>query len=1788
MASPSPSPTPESPPPSSGGPRWRSLLVKAGIGVGGLTLVGGIVGVVWGGRVVNNGIIPQIEGAIEETIGRPVDIGPLTSLSLNGLTLGETVVPPTEKDATTVRVEQIGVSVAWRPLLFERVLRPSITLVRPEVELVQGEDGQWVVLDLPAPSDQEPPVSLELGSLQVRDASLIISTQIQDPAAVVPRAPLHITGVNVNATGEGLGDPPPPAQASLLAQSRADDRPALAPQRIAFDLAGQIEDGAFAIDGEADLAQWALQTQVLAQDVPATGVNLLLPSLAGLASGRLNANLTAAAALNEAGELDLDSVDVQGTARFRDGELRLEALAAPVRDIRSQLRFQGQRVVLEDTGLAVDDIALAAAGSVDVQTGYDLEATLPAIQLATVQRLAQLTLPVEVGGTLGVVAQVGGDLLAPRLTGRLANTTPVQVDQLELATLSADFALTTDQLMPTAAVLQELRVVPAAGGLVLAEGRADFDAGNIENPDLDALLNPTLRLTAQADLPLDALATAYAPAYGVALPADPGLGNLAADVTVDGTLSAPMAAVQWQLQEGIATAQGDLTVDGTDLTDPALQLTAQADVPLDAFAAVYAPVYGVELPAELALGTLGAEVTGGGTLSNPAAAVQWQLQEGTATGQGELTLNGMALALTNTELQVAAGTVTAAATADLAGGEWQATATTRQVPIAPFLPTGPQLPQASGLLSADVDAAGNLYDLDLATIQAGGTATIAEAQVQLTPTSEPLLPVGDWTTAFRWQGDALAVEQFQAPGITAAGTIGVDFSQPIPLGEVALDVALDRFDLRPLNSLAPAPVPDYAYLAGFTSFSGRISGDLTTLQLAGTATLDELALNQIAFAPLSGPVDIALATGGEVNLTGGGQRLQLAIDETLWPTSFAVDHSQFAIAGTGSDRQLTAQVTNFPLELLDVQPAPALELGVVRGTVNVAVSADLTDFANPSAQGTLTVADPGLDTISAEAIEADFRYADGTAFLDRGLLVLPNSRYQATAQLALLPTLQYQAEVTIPEGRIEDLLAAMGWQTLQDIGLGQAVTSEGSAADLTGTAAALPAGSLLEQLAYFEQFLAELPPPRTVDTLALPPLSDLVGGFRGTLAVQGEGLDPLAATATVDLQGGDWRWGPYAPPNTFIVDARYANGQVALNPVQLTAGEMVVNVAGGGTLNRLDTQILVDNLPVEVVQAIYPLPVSVTGEVAVATAITGSALNPAVAGTVAVIDPVINQHALTEVGLDFGYRNALFTLDGQVIDEAGDAPITLAATVPVELPFSPVVPVINRLSAEVRVPSDNFDLLNVLTADQLRWEAGRGEVVIQAGGSLDELENLAVAGTVTLQEAQVAAAVLDTPVTNLNGDITFNLERVGIEQFTATLGTGELAIAGELPWQASGASVLVAQANRAKQESTPDPSVEGLTLTLTALPINYEGIVSATFDGQIAITEAALSPTVGGHIGIDQGQINAIDLLRKAGAITLPTAEELEEINPYRAELLGIDPLAPSAVERPPSLLDQVTLQDFTVVFNDRLVVAGSPFFNITTVGGLAVNGTLAKLQPAGTIRLNSGWINLFSTQFRLDAGAPNSATFTPEAGLDPYIDVVMAARVQESNITPVPSSAGGFVSAEVTDTSDLGSVGDVEFINVQARVEGHASQLTDPNNTELLTLTSTPQRSQQDLLALIGTNLVGGLSTATVTQLAGFLGSGALAGVGSNVANAVGLQSFSVFPTTDPDVNSTVGVGIGVEASFRVGNSIGVNLLQILNSSSPPQVGLQYRFTDQIQLRGSTNLTDTGNEVRLEYRTRF
>ncbi|MEM8613477.1 MAG: hypothetical protein AAGF93_15760, partial [Cyanobacteria bacterium P01_H01_bin.105] len=510
-------------------------LIKVGAGLGTIVAIGSIAGAIWGKRIINGRILPIIEERIAETIDRPIELGDLERLSLTGVQLGKTTLPSTETDKSSVTVDQVAIRFDLRSLLFERTLEPHVVLVRPDLSLVQGKDGQWFELSLPEPIEEEPLVTTNIQSINIQDAHITATPLIQDPNAVVPRETLELN------------------KTDLTAKFYGEDS-----QQVYFELTGDVEAGSFDIEGEGDFENSAVQANVRVQDLPTTGVNILLPSLVGLSAGTLNTNLTVAAALAEDGSLDQTAVDVQGTAQFKAGMVLVRDLAEPVRNIRSQLRFKGQQVTLENTALQLGDVELLAEGTVDWEEGYDLTAQVPNVTLANVQTQANLKLsedlPIDKTVPFQLNAQVTGELNEPNVQGRLVNLKPLQVDKLSLATASADFVLPLPEFKLAAFELTELRVVPAEGGVILAQGQADLT-------DLD---NLSFNLTGEAELPADP----FTQLYGVTLPSEMMIGLLTASLEAEGTLETQTAFAQWQLSESSFPGQGDLTlVDNTVVVD---------------------------------------------------------------------------------------------------------------------------------------------------------------------------------------------------------------------------------------------------------------------------------------------------------------------------------------------------------------------------------------------------------------------------------------------------------------------------------------------------------------------------------------------------------------------------------------------------------------------------------------------------------------------------------------------------------------------------------------------------------------------------------------------------------------------------------------------------------------------------------------------------------------------------------------------------------------------------------------------------------------------------------------------------------------------------------------------------------------------------------------------------------------------------------------------------------------------------------------------------------------------
>jgi len=1838
------------PSPKRRSPLWLKILLGLTAGLSSLVAVLAVVFWVWGDRLVTNLLLPRVADALDESIQRPVEIGDVESFTFWGVKLGETVIPPTETDASSVTVDSIDINIGLRSLLFQQTIKSEVVLIRPEVSLIQDEDGQWLELNLPEPSEAEQPVELEIQSIKVQNAKLTaLPYTPADSEAVVARELIQIE--DTDALVEFFGESAQEATFELEGEVVAID-----PDGVTK---GEKEFGSFAVEGAANLETQTVNAGARLINLPSMGANLLLPDSLGLRTGELDGNIKVTADFEE-GTLDQSSLDVKGTAQFQNGEFVVEALPEPIENISSNLVFKGQTVSLEDTSLQLSDVVLLADGDVDLNDGYDLSAQIPSVSVADVQSLFEIELPVAVEGVFTLDTQITGELDSPVLDGQLASAEPLLIDKVAVETAAADFALTLSEFQLARFDLEELRAQPATGGQIVAGGTAD----------LSDLKNLAFQLDGRAELPVDGLTQAY----NLNLPEEIVLGVLSADFEAAGGLESQVVAADWQLAEGtfVGSSEAELAdslvwlenaqlsaEQGTVAADASLdlesgewraiantnqvaisQFTSQLQGSLNADVEAFGNINSLGLDQITAAGSAFiANVNGGagtaeadfalarGDWNADIQANQIALSQFTSQVQGlvsadvgasgdvaaltalaDLDLNRITADGTAVVTDVNGDGGTAEADFALARGNWNVVANTNRITLGQFTD------QANGLLSADVEASGTLAalgdlralsglsDLNLNQISASGTAAVEEGQ--LGGQGASLLEAGNWETAFELNGNAIGLTRFTAPGIQADGDIGIDLSKDIPIGDIALNVALNAYDLARLNAFLPNSVTEYARIEGLTSFDGRLTGNLENPKIAGNAQVDRLAVNELLFESIMGPVEFALADGGRIDLQGQQDRLQLALKEApqrslpYWPLSFEVRNQDLLARGTTEGDLLRTEVVQLPLERLAIQPAAQYGLGTVTGLLAANVNVDLSNLSNPSAAGSLVVTQPSLEPVEAQQLNATFTYADGTAELSQGELLFEEGRYLLTGSANIIGDIEYRGELVIAEGRAEDFVPLIQAIDFSALGLGaEDAATEGSAVDLGTQPVELPEeGSLQEKLESFVAFLEANPDADsdagaiaqgTLGETELPPLEDLAGAFTGGITFAGSALSFADATADFSVQGNSWEWGENTPPNSFVVRGGVAQSNVDIDRVAVEAGETEIDLTASGSLDSLNGALSVENLPVEIAQLVYPLPVDVGGELDLVTSFSGSLADPAIEGEAAIADLQLNNYLFAGAAAEFDYRNAVLALESEIAVREDTQPISAEGRVPYMLPFAEVLPQTTQVQLTAVVPNGNLEIINALTDEQVQWQSGRGEIVVDVGGTVF---SPAVVGRASFREAAISSALLADDVTNVNGEVLFDLEKVDIEQLRAEIDGGSIAIDGRLPLLPSGQSVLTQlPSDFPLQVFSAAPTEDSqasssLMIALEALPINYSGLLEGVFNGQLLITGAALAPTVSGNIEVNNGVINATNALQNASDFGAGGEEEIELINPYRADFLDIDPLALEA-EQPKGvfddLLDQVALQNLQIVLGDRLTIASRPIFRITALGDLTVSGTLADIQPSGIIELQSGEVNLFASQFRLDRGAPNTATFFPDNGLDPILDVELLARVQETDVDPLPPPTGGFANAEV-NAATVDTAGNVQFISVRASAQGPASELTDN-----LTLTSRPPREQGELLALLGGGTVTGIATASLTQLGGFLGGGgALSTVGDRVADAVGLQSFRVFPTTDTSDDSSVGIGIGVEASAAIGDRFNINLLEILNSTNPPQLGVLYRLTDELDVRGASNLDDT--DFELEYRIEF
>lgn len=1200
-------------------------------------------------------------------------------------------------------------------------------------------------------------------------------------------------------------------------------------------------------------------------------------------------------------------------------------------------------------------------------------------------------------------------------------------------------------------------------------------------------------------------------------------------ITLAGLRAIPQAG-------GVITGGGQVRLGD----QPNFTLRFQANqVPGDTIARLYGTAPGITI------GEVSAIARVAGTPNNLQTLVQFRAPEATYPGRGELAIVGQQVRLRNGLFNVAGGTVRAQG--QLVNGQFRATVDASQVALNPFSP------DLRGQLSGTVQLTGNTDALNLANIQAAGQVRFSQG---IAVVEEPL------TAQFRWNGSQVIVEQATAPGLFARGTVAVQTAGNTPqIDRLNLVVQAQGYELQDFN----LNLPENLALVGQANFAGQITGTPSAPNARGALQLRNLRVNGLAFDPLlAGRVNFQsgrqtdLALAGQ-RITGTQDRIALTLDPNNRPTSFLVKRDQAIARGQSQGDTLLVNLQEIPVALLqNLLPGAVANLGPIAGDLSGTLTVNPTTLA---AQGIVAIANPRVAGLTGDIFRGRVSFADGVARLTEGELIQGDSRISLGGGIQLGGTRPVDFRITFDETRIQSLLQALNSLPLGNVLPGAqpapfpaaVATLDLPPIDLTDE----PLVTQLRRLAEIQALLAQQEAAQE-EVAPLPELTALEGRLNGALAVTGSLQGGL--NINFDLRGNNLEWGNY-DLGTAIAQGQFANGTLTLQPLRINTEAGFLTFSGQFGQRALTGQLVANDLSLNLLQPFLArLPVDVDGNLDAAIDLSGSLNNPSAAGQLGLENATIRNQPIQQAQLEFRYADARLDFESTVL-VTGTSPVVATGSVPIALPFATVQPASDQLRVRAAVTNEGLSLINLFT-DQLTWVDGQGELSVVATGTLNQP---VIQGGLVVQNATLETQVLSDPLTNVTGRVVFNRDSLVVQTLQAQYNQQPITAQGVLP---------VSNPNLVA-ETPLTAAFEDLTLNLQEL---YQGDVS----GNVVIRGAALAPTIGGRLRLADGQVRLGEVAERreddepGNATITPTPENLSLLSTVPATDLNESP-APVPIG----------FNNLQVILGDDVRVTFQPILDFTTEGAITVNGSLRDLRPQGIIRLTQGQISLFQTEFRLERGYEQTVRFTPEGGIDPIVDVRLIALVPEATGFRLPTDPDATEILDPIVGNELDATGTLRTIEVTARVEGPVSELE-----ENLELTSSPNRSRAEIIALIGGGFINNLGQGDpllgAANLAGNAFFRRFQGTITDLGQAIGLSDLRVYSTlvNEPSTDATV-LGLAAEAVVDITGNFSVSASRVFAAEDPFRFNVLYRLNDQILLRGSTDL-EGDSRAEIQYETRF
>lgn len=1020
--------------------------------------------------------------------------------------------------------------------------------------------------------------------------------------------------------------------------------------------------------------------------------------------------------------------------------------------------------------------------------------------------------------------------------------------------------------------------------------------------------------------------------------------------------------------------------------------------------------------------------------------------------------------------------------------------------------------------------------------------------------------------------------------LDAKGNLTLDnLTQRPDIALLRLDVNassnLSRLPVEQILALLPVNsqfLPSELKLAGLGKFQGRLLGKniLTafnqpgSVQLNGKVSLANFNLNDRAFESyLSGTVKAGTRQEIAINLRGRQDIIAATLDPCTrsqclapyLPLSFefqqiANTNQPIIARGRREGDRLIATIQEFPLEILRISPGRNYNvLGYLGGTVNSNFAVDLFTLEG---EGNLFIAQPNIGNIKANTLQANVIYRNNIAQLRNASLTLGRSVYEIAGAFNT-KTQEIQGQLNIAQGNVEDLFAALSVSDIEGLLriLQVQQTEYATAAAVETQRVGDPNASIADQvnlLAIIEEKIRQLADQR--EKGSVPTELNIRGRYNANFTIAGTLKNPQA---NLSLQGEGWEWYPQAPYpdivkplglviidrqfipiNEVTLQASFNNGTLEIKPARLQIKETLFALEGSFSTRQIISRFKVDNFSLDTLSAFVEIPGELSGSLNVDGSIKGNLFNPTVQGNFALTDSAIKGRTLAQnIEGFFDYTNARFT-----VQNAGTESLAFYAS----LPF-PVIPDSNnKIEVKARLGTDSLKLLDVITQDQITWLGGEGEIVLNATGRLDltkgfTLKDLVADGNILLNNAVLRSAAFPEVLT-VNGLINLSPERLEVKQLSGTFAQSQIIVAGILPFFEPAAAI-----------NNP------LTVLIEEGRIKLENLYEGGIDGRVVVTGTALNPIIGGQVQLNNGEISIPEQRNPENPNQLPVANRWLQTANRQANRIPAQ------------------FNDFQLSFVN-LMVEQAPFYQFTFGGGLTLNGAvndLRNLRANGEILLDRGRFSFLETRFLLNRRHPNRIVFTPSQGLlNPDLDIQLRTILTEFAEAKRGSGLARLRRSENSNEIPDNSLNRVQRVDVTLSLSGRLGQLfpgfgRDVNevcqirpenppipeqisyseeelqklvtciqvlaystgqNTQLLgnplvRLTSSPPRSQGEIVRLLGDQLIGlvesleGKNTeqlieAGVVQLViPLLLQGYVYDIESAVSNRINATDFNILP---------------------------------------------------------------------------